>query len=338
MKPRIAILPGDPCGIGPELVAKLVAEPSVRSAADIVLVGDRKVHEAGQRIAGVSTAFEVVDDAKVLKKGWNGVALLDRPAMGPDGFALASVSKEAGRWQLDCLNLAAQLCLDGVVDGFCFAPLNKEAMHRGGLTYEDEQGYIADGFGYKGPMGLLNTLGDLWTSRVTSHIALKKVSEHITIDSVLGAIELVDGTLKVAGYERPRLAVCGFNPHAGDGGNFGDEEIIAIGPAVEKARAAGIGVEGPFPPDTIFLKGRDGLYDAIVTMFHDQGQIAMKLMGFDHGVTVHAGLPYPVTTSAHGSAFDIAGKGVANVSALRHAFEVARNMAEKVAQRAALAS
>ena len=330
MKPRIALLPGDPCGIGPELLAKLLNDGEATAKARIVVVGNEAVIASGQSVAGTDTPLTALSDPAELKDR-DGVALISVPGIDAASLPAGTISETTGRWQLACLKRAAELCIEGHADGICFAPLNKEAMHKGGLTYEDEQGFIADSLEYKGPMGLLNTLGALWTSRVTSHVALKKVSDLITIDSVLDAIRLVDGTLKVAGFDTPRLAVCGFNPHAGDGGNFGTEEIDAIGPAVEAAKSEGINASGPYPPDTIFLKGRDGVFDAIVTMFHDQGQIAMKLMGFDHGVTVHAGLPYPVTTSAHGSAFDIAGKGIANVSALRHAFDVACNMAERIA-------
>ena len=196
-----------------------------------------------------------------------------------------------------------------------------------GLTYEDEAGFFIERLGHRGDFGLLNTLGDLWTSRATSHVSHRQVSELLDQESILTATRVLDRALKASGTVDPKIAVAGLNPHAGDGGMFGTEEIEIIEPAVARAKAEGINVQGPFPPDTIFLKGRDGVYDAIVTMYHDQGQIAMKLLGFDHGVTVHAGLEFPVTTSAHGSAFNIAGQGIANVKALRAAFELVSSMA-----------
>jgi 4-hydroxythreonine-4-phosphate dehydrogenase len=152
------------------------------------------------------------------------------------------------------------------------------------------------------------------------------VSELLSEESILTATRVLDKALRASGNNNPKIAVAGLNPHAGDGGMFGSEEIDIIEPAVRLAQKEGLNVAGPFPPDTIFLMGRDGKYDAIVTMYHDQGQIAMKLMGFDHGVTVHAGLDYPVTTSAHGSAYDIAGQGIANVRALKEAFLLACSM------------
>lgn len=317
---------GDPCGIGPELTLKLLTEPDVTQLADIVVVGGLNVYSSGEKIIGQSVSCPLVEEVTAEKLSAGGLLLLTDPVFNDPGFILGEVSKESGRYQLDCLTMALNLCRDGVVDGVCFAPLNKEAMHLAGLDHEDESGFFCDHLEHTGRFGLLNTLGKLWTSRATSHVAHRQVSELITRESVLEAIRLLDSTLRSTGISSPRIAVAGLNPHAGDGGMFGDEETEKIRPAVKLAREEGISANGPFPPDTIFLMGRDGKYDAIVTMYHDQGQIAMKLMGFDHGVTVHAGLPFPVTTSAHGSAYDIAGKNLASVNALRAAFTLACSM------------
>ena len=315
--PRIGIVPGDPSGIGPELTAKLVAAQDVTDRADVVVIGDERIYEAGRQIAGLA----------------NGSAASARvtgaPQLDPASIEMGHVSQESGRWQLDCLETALNLVKDGKLDAVCFAPLNKEAMHLAGLKHEDEQGFIADVIGHEGPMGLINTVGHMWTSRVTSHVSHKNVSELITTDGVVEAIRLADITMRDAGFKAPRLAVAGLNPHAGDGGNFGHEEIDTIAPAVKQAKAEGIAADGPFPADTIFLRARNGDFDAVVTMYHDQGQIAMKLLDFDSGVTVHAGFAFPVATSAHGSAFDIAGKGVAKPDALRHAFFLLCDMVER---------
>ena len=317
---------GDPCGIGPELTIKLLSEPDVTSAADIVVVAGRQVYSTGEYIVGKKISCSVIE--KVTSEAFtdHSLVLLSEPELDGSQFALGKVVKESGQYQLDCLASALNLGRGGLVEGICFAPLNKEAMHLAGLKHEDESGFFLDQLGHTGRFGLLNTLGNLWTSRATSHVAHRQVSDLITQDAVIEAIRLLDSTLRATGKNRPRIAVAGLNPHAGDGGMFGDEEIEIIGPAVKLAQKEGISVDGPFPPDTIFLMGRDGKYDAIVTMYHDQGQIAMKLMGFDHGVTVHAGLPFPITTSAHGSAYDIAGKNVASVNALRAAFTLACSM------------
>ena len=325
-KPRVALVLGDPNGIGPELAAKLVAEQETSKRARLVIVADKQVLDEGMRVAGVHFDYKTANDGSADLFTDDTPVLLTRPVYEGDAGGKGQVSKIAGKYQLDCLTKGIHLCLQGVVDCLCFAPLNKEAMHLAGLKHEDESGLFLDLLDHKGDFGLLNTLGNLWTSRATSHVSHRQVSELLNEESILTAARVLDKALRASGNDDPQIAVAGLNPHAGDGGMFGTEEIDIIEPAVRKAQQEGINVSGPFPPDTIFLMGRDGKYDAVVTMYHDQGQIAMKLMGFDHGVTVHAGLDYPVTTSAHGSAYDIAGQGIANVRALREAFLLACSM------------
>ena len=172
----------------------------------------------------------------------------------------------------------------------------------------------------------LNTLNGIWTSRVSSHIALKDVAGYITEHRITEAVQLIDSTLRRSGLSRPRLSVAALNPHAGDNGNFGMEEIEVITPTVELLQGKQVNVDGPWPSDTVFLKAKAGDVDGIITMYHDQGQIALKLMGFDRGVTVQGGIPFPVTTPAHGTAFDIAGTGTADVGATRAAFDIACDM------------
>ncbi|MGI9537909.1 MAG: 4-hydroxythreonine-4-phosphate dehydrogenase PdxA [Desulfocapsaceae bacterium] len=325
-KPKIALILGDPNGIGPELAAKLIGEKQTSAQANLVIIADKDVLEEGMRIGKVKFDFRVAETITDSLFSDDSPILLTNPVFEGDTSERGQVSKASGKYQLDCLTQGIELCTRGRVDSMCFAPPNKEAMHQAGLTHEDESGLFLDLLDHTGDFGLLNTLGSLWTSRATSHVSHRQVSELLSEESVLIATRVLDKALKASGKSNPRIAVAGLNPHAGDGGMFGNEEIDIIEPAVRQAQQQGINVEGPFPPDTIFLMGRDGKYDAIVTMYHDQGQIAMKLMGFDHGVTVHAGLPYPVTTSAHGSAYDIAGQGIANVRALKEAFLLACSM------------
>lgn len=170
-------------------------------------------------------------------------------------------------------------------------------------------------------------LESIWNARVTSHIPLSAVAATITGDSILTELALTDQCLRQAGIERPRIAVAALNPHAGDGGNFGREEIEVIEPAVEAAKAKGFDVVGPYPADTVYLRAPKEGCHAVLTMYHDQGQIAMKLMGFDRGVTMLGGLPFPICTPAHGTAYDIAGKGIANIGATRAALLLAARMA-----------
>jgi 4-hydroxythreonine-4-phosphate dehydrogenase len=240
---------------------------------------------------------------------------------------IAQVSEAGGRASLRGLDCAVDLTTAGIVDAILFGPFNKSSLHLGGMDVEDEHRYIAKYLGFTGYHSEINMLDELITTRVTSHIALKDVVANISQDNVIDAINLANDTLKSMGLARPRIGVAAINPHAGDNGNFGTEEIDILTPAVKRASDLQIDVNGPWPSDTVFLRARDGLLDAVVTMYHDQGQIAMKLMGFERGVTIAAGLPIAVATPAHGTAFDIAGEGIANLGAMRKAFDILCRMA-----------
>lgn len=214
-----------------------------------------------------------------------------------------------------------------MIDGILFAPFNKTSLHLAGLGHEDELQYIKAHLGLTTRASELNTMDGIWSARVTSHIPLSEVANTIDEDNIVEAIALTHLELQRFGLARPRISVAALNPHTGDGGNFGREEIDIIRPAVEKAAARQIDVDGPSPSDTVFLKAKAGEIDAVVTMYHDQGQIALKLMGFDRGVTVLGGLPVPIATPAHGTAFDIVGTGRADMGATNAAFDVACRMA-----------
>ncbi len=249
---------------------------------------------------------------------------LDAPA-----FARGVVSENNGRFMLDALTEGARLVSAGRADALCFAPLNKGALRAGGMHQEDEMRWFAELLDHHGVCGELNVLENLWTSRVTSHVPLKEVSNLLTADKVADAIRMITEALRATGNARPRVAVCGLNPHNGDNGNYGDEESRIIEPGVKLAAARGFAADGPFSADTAFVRAikTDGSgYDGVVTMYHDQGQIAMKLMGFERGVTVQCGLPIPITTPAHGTAYDIAGRGLANPQAMKNAFDIACKM------------
>jgi 4-hydroxythreonine-4-phosphate dehydrogenase len=327
-KPRVAVLTGDPGGIGPEVVAKVLAEPDARSMASVLLIADPAEVNAGMRSAGSSFPLQQVADPA--NADWSRDHIVLWPVVnatsGP--FARGEVSAVNGRHSIEALTRAAEAALDGLVQAVCFAPLNKGALHLAGLGHADEAQWFGEIMHATGPVGELNVLDGLWTSRVTSHVPLKDVASLVTPERILAAVDLVAGALRAAGVEHPRVAVCGLNPHNGDHGAFGREEIDVIAPALEVARGRGVQIVGLFPADTIFLRAKD--VDAIVTMYHDQGQIAMKLMGFSRGVTVHAGLPVPVVTPAHGTAFDIYGRGVASPGAMKAAFEMACRMAGRL--------
>ena len=324
-KPTLALFAGDPAGIGPELVARLVADAATRDAAHILLVGAQSVVEDGMRAAGVRFDYDrgpAVRDAA-------GVRLVDWPHADDGGFARGEVSAKNGAYMLAGLNLCLSLCQRGIADAMCFAPLNKAALRAGGMRHADELHYFCEVLQFTGASVEFNVLESLWTSRVTSHVPLKDVSGLLTREGIAEGIALLTRGLRASGVGAPRIAVCGLNPHNGDNGAFGREEIDVIEPGVALARERGYPADGPFPADTIFVRAtrKDGAgYDGVLTMYHDQGQIAMKLMGFDRGVTVPGGLPIPIATPAHGTAYDIAGKGIANPGAMRNAFALACRM------------
>ncbi|MBL8334209.1 MAG: 4-hydroxythreonine-4-phosphate dehydrogenase PdxA, partial [Rubrivivax sp.] len=288
---------------------KLLADPAVRSAAQVLLIADPVVLAEGQRVAGVELPLARVERADAPMPPGDTVAWLPQQVLGGQLPPRAQSSAEAGRAVLQSLLAATDAAASGAVQGIVFAPMNKHSLRLGGMTHEDELRFMAERFAVPGFVCEFNITGALWTSRVTSHVPLKDVAALITGPAVRDAVLIIDRALKRAGIARPRIAVTGLNPHAGDGGSIGLEEIEVIEPAVRALQAEGLDARGPYSPDTVFVAARRGDYDAVVSMYHDQGQIAMKLMGFERGVTLHGGLPVPVTTPASGSAFDIAGQG-----------------------------
>ncbi len=327
-RPRLAVLLGDPNGIGPEMAVKLLAREAIYRDADVVVYTDRAIVAEGERVSGLKLApLDCRTGALRFERGRPTLVPLDLG--GADAIAPGTASLAGGRAALTALDTAAQAVLAGEVEGIVFAPLNKHALRLAGLTQEDELRYLQERFAVTGFVSEFNITGALWTSRVTSHIPLREVADAITGDGVVEAVRIVHRYLAAAGNAAPRIAVAGLNPHAGDGGSLGREEIDVIAPAVLRACGEGIDARGPLPADTVFVAARRGDFDAVVSMYHDQGQVAMKLMGFDQGVTLHGGLPVPVATCASGTAFDIVGRNVANVEGLQHAFYLAARIAAR---------
>lgn len=333
MKPVIALVQGDAAGIGPELMAKLLTLDEVRNAADILVISDPDIFIAGCAAAEVAHNLPVISapDKADFSEGQPNLLdvtqYLNVPSLDLTGITPGEVSTKAGQAVLEAFGLALDLCKAGTIDGLCFMPFNKQAMHQAGLGTEDELQWAKARLDFNGRASEFNVIDGMWNARVTSHIPLRQVADRLSIDGIVASIELAHQTLQDAGFARPRIAVAALNPHAGDGGAIGQEEIEIIRPAVEIAKKRQIACEGPFPSDTLYIKVRDGLYDCAVSMYHDQGQIAIKLLGFEMGVSVHGGLPMPMTTPAHGTAFDIAGTNCANVEPSRRAFLMAAEMA-----------
>ena len=324
--PILALAMGDPAGISPELTAKLLGLEEIRAAARLDVFGDLRILEAGARIAGISPELDVIKPGTPIVPGARPV-FVDLGHLDPAKVKVGEATPEGGAFALENFRQALLMAHRGEADAVCFTPFNKQAMRYVYPAYDDEIRYIAEIIGFKGAAREFNILEGLWNCRVTSHIPLAAVAGAITIDGILTELELADRCLREAGLENPRIAVAGLNPHGGDGGNFGRDEITTIEPAVKAAQARGFNASGPYPADTVFVRAKRGDFDAVLTMYHDQGQIAMKLMGFDRGVTLLGGFPFPICTPAHGTAYDIVGRGIANLGASRAALLLAAQMA-----------
>ncbi len=327
MLPRVALLLGDYTGIGPEQCARVLSDGRLNDAARLVVVGDVRVLEQGMRDAGVSLSWRTVSSVAEIDWSRPEIPIVDLNNIDPASLPRGVVSADSGRLTGDTLAHAIEMARQGEVDAITFAPLNKAALHAGGWHFPDEHKMFAHLLKHHGYFSEMNVLDNQWMSRVTSHVSLRQAIEQINFQSITDAIQLADRTMRRAGFVKPRLAVAALNPHAGEGGLFGSEEIETIAPAVAAAAQSGIDCRGPFPADTVYLKAFAGEYDGVVAMYHDQGQIATKLRGFNRGVTVTAGLEAVFTTPAHGTAFDIVGKGIASTGALENAVRLAAKLA-----------
>ncbi len=328
VKPVIGLLLGDATGIGPEIVAKLLLKKELYRDARIVVIGDRRIFKMGHQVAGADFSFAASGRMEDLPQGTDQPVVLDFPTLAPEDVTYKKVSAKSGQAVYETLEFAIRLAQDQKIDGIVFAPFHKEAMGLGGCPYHAEIELFKDRFNRPKVHGEINVLEGVWTTRVTSHVPLSQVSSMITRERVQETIGLLNEQLKKYGFTQPRLAVTALNPHAGENGKCGTEELEIIGPAVAQARENGLNIEGPFPADTIFLRVQREGYQGVVSMYHDQGQIATKLLGFDKGVTLHGGMPIPITTPAHGTAFGKAGEGRANPEAMIRAFKIACQLAE----------
>jgi 4-hydroxythreonine-4-phosphate dehydrogenase len=334
-RPRLALAMGDAAGVSPELTARVLADEAVRDAATIIVIGDARVLEEGARVADVTLDIDVLADGQALPASPSRPVLIDLGHCDPATVRLGEVSEAGGRFATENFRRALAMAAAQEVDAVCFTPFNKAAMRLVTPGYEDEIGFTSEAIGFHGVAKEFNVLEGLWNARVTSHVPLKDVASLLTKATILDNLKLTEDALRASGIERPRIAVAALNPHAGEGGNFGREEIDVITPAVEEAKARQIGCDGPFPADTVFVRARRGDFDAVLTMYHDQGQIAMKLIGFDAGVTLMGGFPFPICTAAHGTAYDIAGQGKAHPGAMRNAMLLAARMASRSREAAA---
>ena len=332
---RLAVAIGDPAGVGPEVLARAL-ERAAHAARplQVLLVGDAGAWAEAQRIAHVELPATPADNPGPLVR--DGVPFLDLPS-AERSWTLGQMSPAAGRAAAQWLERAVRLALDGLADAVVFAPLNKQAIIRAGYAVRDEYDLCASLARVEDhdEMNVIpHPAGDragsdlLWVARATSHVALRDVPRLLTTEGVLRAIRLAHRTAASAGAHSPRIGVAALNPHAGEGGVWGDEEGRVIEPAIAAAAAEGIAVTGPHPADHIFRRARVGDFNVVVSMYHDQAQIATKLLGFERGVSVGVGYPFVLATPSHGTAFDIVGKGIADAGPMAQALALANRLAD----------
>ena len=323
-KINIAVLLGDPSGIGPELVSKLLSE-EITNKANIITIGEKNILESGNKISGITHNLNFVENFDSIDFAKNNKFFLDISEGKNYNYKLSECSKEAGESVLASLNLALDLAKENKIRAINFGPFNKTSLKLGGNKYSDELHLMAEKLEVKNFFCEFNVIDNFWTARVSSHIPIKEVPEHVKKEKIIKPIKLINEAMKLNGIKNPRVAVQALNPHA----EFGTEEKEEIIPAIEEAKKLGIDADGPLPCDTSFITAyKNGNHDCIVGMYHDALQSGLKAFGFDRGVTVQGGLPVPITTPAHGTAFDIAGKNKANLEPTLNSFKIALTMAE----------
>ncbi|WP_028308650.1 4-hydroxythreonine-4-phosphate dehydrogenase PdxA [Desulfitibacter alkalitolerans] len=327
-KPVMGLLFGETAGIGPELIIKALQVSEVRQMAVWVLIGDERVCKLGQDIAGLTIPYKKIQSTDEIITDEASIWMIDLKNIDPNTIQMGTISQKSGKITGETLKYALELALDKKLDGIVYAPVNKEALHKGGLDFNDEIHFFADTFNCLERFGEINVMENLWVTRVTSHVPIKEVSGLISKKRVGEIIRFANANLIRAGFKNPSIAVCALNPHGGDGGLIGREEIDEIIPAINEAKQQGLNVAGPYPADTIFLRLQNNPIDCLVGMYHDQVQTGMKLLGFHKGVTISGGLPVVITTPAHGTAFDIVGRGIANPGAQMQAMKLAVKMVQ----------
>ena len=324
IKPKIGILLGDPSGIGPELISKLLVEDELEKA-NVLVIGEKAILEKANKMTGRNPNLRFIDTIDDIKFDEKTKFFLDITDGRNFIYETSKCSSESGQSVLNALNLALDLVKSKKIDAINFGPFNKTSMKLGGSKFEDELHLMAKKLEVENFFCEFNVIDNFWTARVTSHIPLSEVSKYIKKDNIIKPIKLINNAMKLNGIKNPRVAVQALNPHA----EFGTEEKEEIIPAINDAKKQGINADGPLPCDTSFITAyKNKNHDCIVGMYHDALQSGLKAFGFDRGVTVQGGLPVPVTTPAHGTAFDIAGKNKANLEPTLQSFKIALTMAK----------
>jgi 4-hydroxythreonine-4-phosphate dehydrogenase len=338
-KPVLGLTMGDPAGVGPEIVLKALRELAPREAA-----GELALAVIGTASCMAEAADRLGMPAKMAANGgWPQVRLI-QAATTEGAIVSGKLSAEAGRLAFAAIERAVRLALAGEIDAIVTAPINKEALNKAGHAYPGHTEILAELTGSKGSCMLL-AHDRLRVTHVSTHVALADAPKRVTPERLRRVFALTHEALLDLGIEKPRIGVCALNPHAGEGGLFGREDVDIVAPAIEEFRAQGIAIDGPVPADTIYVKALAGQFDAVVAMYHDQGHVAVKTLGFAmdpqtglmsslSGVNVTLGLPIIRTSVDHGTAFDIAGQGIANAASMVEAIELAAQMVKARRQRA----
>jgi 4-hydroxythreonine-4-phosphate dehydrogenase len=320
---------GDPAGIGPEIVAKVLAREETYGRCRPVLVGDAQVMERACRAARVDLTFRTIQDVDEARFAPPEIDLLRPQGLDVTDAEWGKLDAAMGEAAAQCLREASGLAMGGQVQGVVSAPLNKEAFHLAGYDYADELVYLADLTDSPGTfiMGVMNDA--VWTASIAEHVPFRDIVDAVVKDRILQYVSRMHETLRGVGVVSPRIAVAALNVHGGEGGLFGREEIDEIEPAIRAAQAQGIDARGPVPADTVFVRALAGEFDAVVGMYHDQVNIARKLQPMQKRATLFNGLPFACGTTAHGTAFDIAGQGIADPGGLAAALKYTALLASK---------
>lgn len=319
-KPIIAITMGDAAGIGPELIVKVLTSGNAHEICNPLVIGAPKVVEGIAEIMNVNVRVRAIQEPSQASFEPSYINVLCPSCVHIEHVAFGKLDPAMGQAAALCLRRAFELALAGQVQGVVSAPLNKEAFHMAGYEYADELEYLAEFTGSQNAF-MFGVANSIWTAMVTEHIAFKDILGFIKKDRILWYVRQMQNVLKQMGIPNPTIAVAALNVHSGEGGLFGTEEIDEITPAIQLAREEGMNVEGPVPADMVFVRALEGDFHGIVYMYHDQANIARKLQPKEKGCTIFMGLPVPCGTTAHGTAFDKAGKGIADPGSLAAALE-----------------
>ena len=314
-KPLLAITMGDAAGSGPEIITKTLADPEIRAVSRAVVIGDVATMQAALKITGAPGEVRTIEKLSAASFQDDIIEVIDLRNIQLDHLTRGQVDPMAGKAAYEYIKLATEMTLAGECDAIVTSAINKEALNKAGYHYDGHTQLLAELCGAS-DVAMMLVSGKLRVSHVTTHVSLFRAIELVRPERIFTVLRLTDEAVRQMGVAEPRLAVAGLNPHSSEGGLFGDEEIKYITPAIEEARRQGMSVTGPLPPDSVFLRTSEGQFDAAIAMYHDQGHIAVKMLGITHGVNVTLGLPIIRTSVDHGTNFGKAGKGTADPTSL----------------------